>query len=256
MSIKILSLAWECDIEDRSDLLVFLALADFANDEGECWPSMRRVAEKARVTERGAQKIVRRLEAGGWLTIEAGGGRGGCNFYRLNPEPQTPNTVHPNTVHRTGEQKPRTRVQKTPNGGSPEPSGTVKEPSDKDARDARGHLLSVMRAETADAFIDHRKAKRAKLTPRAAELIAKKLAQHPDPDAVVELSIMNGWTGVFPENPQQKRNQSHDRSNATDIARRAGERWAARGMDSGPGADPSQPLFQPRVIPGGSGGGD
>lgn len=51
------------------------------------------------------------------------------------------------------------------------------------------------------------------------------------------------------------RSQSHDGTSAADIARRAGERWARR-MDSGQGADPSQPLFQPRVIPGGSGSGD
>jgi len=103
-----------------------LALADFCDDAGECWPSMATIAQKVRMTERGVQKIVRRLEAAGWLTINTGTGRRGCNQYRLNPEPHSP----PNDVHPERECiKPRTRVQQTPNGGSPEPSRTVKEPS-------------------------------------------------------------------------------------------------------------------------------
>lgn len=70
---------------------------------------------------------------------------------------------------------------------------------DTNAHDARGVLCAVLSEGVADAFLDHRKAKRAALTARAAELIVRKLAGHPNPDAVVEKSIMNGWTGVFPE---------------------------------------------------------
>ena len=130
MSIKITSWVWKNGPTDQGELLVLLALADFANEDGVCWPSMASIATKARLTERGAQKIVRRLEANGRLSIDTGGGRHGCNTYRINtdpPEPGTPNTVHPeHGSPRTTEQKPRTRVQKTPNPGSPEPSGTIK----------------------------------------------------------------------------------------------------------------------------------
>ncbi|MEB3419925.1 helix-turn-helix domain-containing protein [Salipiger marinus] len=147
MSIKIMSQVWETGPEDRSELLVMLALADFSNDAGECWPSMKSIAAKARMTERGVQKILSRLEASGRISVQTGGGRHGCNVYKIhpgnpergrgNPEPHSPNTSAetPNTVHpergspRTPVQKPRTGVQKTPNGGSPEPSRTVIEPS-------------------------------------------------------------------------------------------------------------------------------
>jgi hypothetical protein len=63
----------------------------------------------------------------------------------------------------------------------------------------RDALCAVLSEEMADAFIAHRKAKRAKLTEHAAQLIAAKLCTHPNPDAVVEQTIMNGWTGVFPD---------------------------------------------------------
>lgn len=79
-------------------------------------------------------------------------------------------------------QKPETRKV-----GSSEPTN------------ARAALCEVIRPDTADAFIAHRKAMRAALTPRAAQLIAGKLAIASDPDAAVLTSIERGWKGVFPE---------------------------------------------------------
>ena len=99
MSIKIMSQVWETGPAKQSHLLVMLALADYANDSGTCWPSMASIAAKARVTERGARKIVRELEALGWLEIDTGGGRHGCNRYTVNPEQGSPrNDVPPGTA--------------------------------------------------------------------------------------------------------------------------------------------------------------
>lgn len=204
-----MSQIWDSGPSDRSELVVMLALADYANDDGECWPSMAGIAQKARMTERGAQKILRRLEEAGWLKVETGGGRGGKNHYVIqaqNGELHSVNGEHRmKEKPRTAEHKPRTGVHKTPNTGSPEPSRTIKEPSiDKNVRDA---LCSVLRPETADAYIAHRKAKGAKITDKAAELIARKLSKHPNPDAVAEESIANGWTGVFPERVPKEQSQ-------------------------------------------------
>lgn len=118
MSIRVMTDVWDNGPEDRSELLVLLALADFADDHGRCWPSVETIGRKARMGERGVQKVLRRLEDAGWITTQVNGGRSGVNFYFIhNPEPCSP----PN---RRAE-KPRTGVQKTPNGGSPEPSLTI-----------------------------------------------------------------------------------------------------------------------------------
>lgn len=147
MSIRLMVKIWESGPSDRVELLVLLALADFANDDGECWPSMKTIAEKARLSERGAQKIIARLTAAGWISVTVKGGRRGCNVYRVRadkikegregsePGPlagkaKTPNPVHPEPG------SPRTGVQETPNGGSPEPPRTVKESSNADVLDA------------------------------------------------------------------------------------------------------------------------
>ncbi len=78
-------------------------------------------------------------------------------------------------------------------------SNSVREPVREPVSKARATLCGILSEEVADAYIAHRRAKRAVLTDHAAVLIARKLSGCPDPDAVVNDSIANGWTGVFPE---------------------------------------------------------
>lgn len=126
---------WDKGPEKQGHLLVMLALADYANDEGECWPAVKSVAAKARMSERGVQKIMRQLQDEGWLTVTTGTGRGGCNFYRINPEPSSVNAVRgEQETPNMGTETPNV-VPKRVNGGSPEPSRTIIEPSKESAVD-------------------------------------------------------------------------------------------------------------------------
>jgi DNA-binding transcriptional regulator YhcF (GntR family) len=89
LSIRLMSQVWEnTRIQSQPELLVLLALADHARDDGVCWPSIRTIAAKARVEERSAQRIIRRLIEKGLVEIVA---KGGCidghnvaNRYRVN----------------------------------------------------------------------------------------------------------------------------------------------------------------------------
>ena len=70
---------------------------------------------------------------------------------------------------------------------------------------AKDILCEALPADVADDFIAHRRAKRAKLTDRAAELIVGKLKAMPDPVAAVHHSIAQGYTGIFePPIPQAR----------------------------------------------------
>lgn len=132
MSVKIMSQVWENGPSDKAEAFVLLAIADYCNDEGECWPSVASIARKARMTERGVQKICARLCEIGWLQIDLRRGRHGCNLYRI----QTPNPVHPEPRSpRTPEHQTPNPVRQNPEPRSPEPSVTVKEPSQR-AREA------------------------------------------------------------------------------------------------------------------------
>lgn len=193
MSVRVMSAVFESKTLGPTERLIMLALADHSDDAGRCYPSNARLCERTGLSERAVRTNIRALEAAGYLTVLVGVGQGGANVYHVHPEggQQMPPAANaPGSKCRIG-------GQQVPLGGAanaPKPSRTIIEPSDK-TRDA---LCEVISEDTADAFIAHRKAKKAKLTEHAAILIAKKLRGHPDPDGVVERSIMNGWTGVFP----------------------------------------------------------
>lgn len=89
---------WEHSPHSGSDLLMLLAIADHANDQGKAWPSMPTLAKKCRVTKRNAIYIIRRLEKAGSLSIERGGGRGHASVYVVNGAVDctlSPQTVQP-----------------------------------------------------------------------------------------------------------------------------------------------------------------
>jgi len=114
-------------------------------------------------------------------------------------------------------------------------------------------LCEVLRPDTAKDFIAHRKALKKPVSAVAAKRIVAKLSDCDNPDAVVDESIANGWQGVFPE---RKRTNGKQDGSASDMARRIGERFAARAMDRGPRHDASQPLLPTGQSDRGSGGGD
>jgi hypothetical protein len=95
---------WESSSAKGGARLVLLALADFANDEGYCHPSVERLALKSALTERNVQLILRDLEHRGELVTLRGAGRGHVNAYwvlppatvtRLRLEGKTAKTFHP-----------------------------------------------------------------------------------------------------------------------------------------------------------------
>lgn len=52
---------------DQTSLLVLLCLADYADDRGRSWPSVARIAERARCSERHATRVLGELEKSGWV---------------------------------------------------------------------------------------------------------------------------------------------------------------------------------------------
>jgi hypothetical protein len=83
MSIYCISKVWAHSRATESELIVLLAIADFADDAGYAYPSTATLAAKARISERTAQRAIRRLEQMGEITVDAQAGQRGCNLYRL-----------------------------------------------------------------------------------------------------------------------------------------------------------------------------
>ncbi len=84
MSLRLLTLVWERAPYKDGSLLLMLALADFSDDSGFCWPSVIRLAHKARMVERHARRILRKFEEDGFLETVQRGAQHKPNNYRIN----------------------------------------------------------------------------------------------------------------------------------------------------------------------------
>lgn len=80
-----MSQIWERAPYSGGELLVLLALADWSDDAGWCWPSVSKIAAKSRLSERQVGRILARLCAAGVLSSERGGGRGRPSGYQMHP---------------------------------------------------------------------------------------------------------------------------------------------------------------------------
>jgi hypothetical protein len=87
MSIKMMSLVWEHYPGGGAELLMALAYADHAHDDGSCIrPSVAYIARKTRQSERTVSRILAKMRESKWLLmVKRGSGRGFASEYRINP---------------------------------------------------------------------------------------------------------------------------------------------------------------------------
>lgn len=110
-----MTLVWELDLPD-SEKLALLALADCANDEGLCWPSMATLAKKCSKSDRTVQKAIQSLIEKGHLSRDERPGRG--VLYQIHPRSD-------DTPEKTSPPKP---CRSTPEAASDKPSRTINSP--------------------------------------------------------------------------------------------------------------------------------
>lgn len=129
MSIKLMSHIWDHGPEDTGERFVLLAIADNANDDGVAYPSAATIARKVVMDERSVRRIVKRLADQGWLTVKTNAGPKGCNLFTVHRRPLT---VGQGDIGSGGPsvREPLTDGPGTPDRGSAEPSGTIREPSE------------------------------------------------------------------------------------------------------------------------------
>jgi len=211
-----MSRVWDHGPLDKAEILVLLAIADYCNDEGECWPAVSSIARKARMTERGVQKICARLCEIGWLEINLRKGRHGCNLYRVTP----PNAVHPeHGSPRTPEHQTPNPVRQNPEPRSPEPSLTIKEPSDNNtAREIRDILCQWASPDAVLSFIAYRRKQKGKaLTLTAAKRQANQLKTifqaGGDTDDALGMAEERGWQSVQSDWYLKAKGNQHDKRN-------------------------------------------
>lgn len=85
MSIRIMTWVWAHSPYSGERLLLHLALADFANDEGVCFPSHGTLAKKARCSQGWVSQTIKQMISDRLIEViePAGQGRGKVGRYRL-----------------------------------------------------------------------------------------------------------------------------------------------------------------------------
>lgn len=82
MSVRIMAMVFDRYPNGSGEMLLALALADHAHDDGtHIYPSIKQLAKKTRQSERSVQYQLRKMEKSGWLLLE-NSGNGGRNMRR------------------------------------------------------------------------------------------------------------------------------------------------------------------------------
>lgn len=132
MSIALMTDVWQNSRLGGTELLLMLAIADFANDSGVAFPSVPTLARKIRMSKRNTHYLISKLEQSGELAIQRNSGPRGCNLYRVQIlHGAKPAPVQP--MAQGGAIGSAQVVQPV----APEPSRNRKEPSKKAPTGAR-----------------------------------------------------------------------------------------------------------------------
>ena len=194
-----------------AEKIVLYWIADHHNETtGDCFPSIARLAQLSDMSRRSVENQIAKLEALGLVRRqerhrETGGKTSNGYILRLS-ETDAQNLRMGSAKSAHGDAQ-NLRMNNLVN------NNLVKEQASPTPVDL---LCEVVRHETATDFAAHRKAIKKPLTPEAARRIVSRLREHPDADAVLDLSIENGWQGIFPEkigatNGQHHHNATSDR---------------------------------------------
>lgn len=171
---------WAESKHSGTDLLMMLAIADFADDDGNAYPSVGTLAVKCRTTPRHVNRILVALRASGELEIRVNEGPKGTNRYRITlcgvtpvspltdtspltprsappdvhvPKPLTPTSDEPSLNHQRTRESARVTRSPAAERGSRLPDGWQPSAADLDfCRQRRPDLDPV---EVVDRFRDY-----------------------------------------------------------------------------------------------------
>ncbi len=219
MSMELMVKAMKTRVGNPLRKLVLIKLADNANDMGECWPSYQHIADQCEIGRSTVKVHIRELEKCGLLRRE----------FRRKGELNQSNLFHLSLSGGAGAALPG--AGDNPGGGAgaaPRTSHSfepvkelvkrpvAKAPPAPKAKAVKFDPLTAKPANVSEAawadWCQHRKEIRKALTATTCAKQAKTLAGHHNADAVINQSISNGWTGLFPEKVLPGANGSTGRS--------------------------------------------
>jgi hypothetical protein len=137
MSIKLMSAVFESKTLGPTERLIMLVLADHADDEGKCYPSVSRIKDRTGLSERAVQTNIKKLIDQGYIRVDFGGGKSKSNLYFVSANPaadapyevkQTPQQMHPLRPNPAADAANPAADAANPAADAPKPLRTIIEP--------------------------------------------------------------------------------------------------------------------------------
>ena len=202
MSIDATAWAWKQRVKGN-DKLILLSLADRANETNRAWPSLHRLAFDTCLNIKTIKDGIKRLEAQGLITIhkeQKGDGRFSNNIYSLVG---VDNREHQKAVEDTTKARKRA-TDHSPKTGHQKRATNLKENNQHITAPLSNSKINPLAWKD---FVEHRKNKKVELTELAVEKAVKQLEKlsFEEQSSCVDLSIVNNWTGLFPDRVKNKR---------------------------------------------------
>lgn len=218
VSVYIMSHVWRRYPNGGGEMLLALALADHAHDDGtHIYPSIKQLADKTRQSTRTVQYQLRNMEASGWLVLQ-NDGNGGRNLHRvynisaawingadIAPPEKGAIDGQKGAIHdaKGATDGVKGAIAIAPASNHQEPSD---KPSDKHKDDGAGALpeYSALKAlleigvdrQVASDWLTVRKAKKCPPTKTAIDGVIESLADGGyTPKDGIKLCCQRGWAG-------------------------------------------------------------
>ena len=228
MSIRIMSHVWNMEIEDSTAKLALMALADFADDDGYCFPSYEVLAKKISKSKRTAIRVVDKLAELGFVQIEKRelkDGTSSTNLYKILSEKERVTQTHPrvtNEKDRVTSMTPPSDTDDTPRVTSMTPcsdkgvtpinittnrtvSRTIKEPSINPLPPKGVSLPDFIDPNLWQEYLAYKKERREKLSTKGLQMKfsewAKWASEGIDINECLREAMRNEWQGVFKPKP-------------------------------------------------------
>ena len=201
MSIKLMTAVWDREDLSSTQKLVLLALADWANDDGLCWPSIERVAKKSSLKKRAVQLAIRSLEEMKFIHREEVIGKGNKYWVQIPMHQMHPCTKDTPPMHQMHE----THAPDAPNTSKTHQLNT------KYIIEGYPTWLPI---DAWQGWVEMRKQRKRPLTDRAKAMAYKKLealhlAGH-DINELLDRSTINGWLDIYePKGATNAGNSNH-----------------------------------------------
>lgn len=188
---------------------VLICMADYADDNGQCWPSIDTITAFTCFGRTAVIGAIRWLESAGAISANRSNGR--HTSYRVTPE------QFDQSVSRTSTGAGPVRLANgTSTGGGPDQSVSRTAPVREADSNHQEPSRTINKATTKKIPVDlpewlsvdvwrewaaHRKASKNPMTPKAMELSIAKLADFREqgfsPGLVINTAIERGWRGLY-----------------------------------------------------------